>query len=477
MKMKVKGFEKKVLTPTFICLWLIMFLIEVVKSALLVTILPVYMGSVLGLSAFAIGVSLSLQYIGDNFFRSPAGWLVERVGFRLTMLAGLILSLGAVALIAWGERSLIIGLGCTLLGVGTAPLWPCVLMGITEMTEGKQNFGTAMGIIQMSTLGGTGVGPVVINLFIHRSYEGVFWILLGCLTLALLLAFLLPGIRQERQRKQAGLPAETTPLKPQSKPVLEAALNKTAETLPEAAGRPSSASPVLMAGGLRKLGANLKRTFTEIRMNLQVSRLLYPALFLQSFAIGVLTPVITLYIRTVLLLSPAMFSILLVTGGAVTVLGLIPVGKLADKYGTRIFLNTGFLLAFLSVLGLALFREMTMIWILVVCIGASYAFILPTWDTMIAKQLPEGEKGTVWGFFLTIQGCGMVIGPVISGKLWDLFGPSAPFLVSAGSMGTLLLIHLWISRPGRRTRQGPAIRQKTAGRPLNDRSGSKARLR
>ncbi|GGA21520.1 MFS transporter [Paenibacillus physcomitrellae] len=442
MKMEVKGFERKVLTPTFICLWLIMFLIEVVKSALLVTILPVYMGSVLGLSAFAIGVSLSLQYIGDNFFRSPAGWLVERVGFRLTMLAGLVLSLGAVALIAWGERSLIIGLGCTLLGVGTAPLWPCVLMGITEMTEGKQNFGTAMGIIQMSTLGGTGVGPVVINLFIRRSYEGVFWILLGCLAVALLLAMLLPGVKLERGRK-------------------EEALKK----------------PSVSAGGLRKLGANLKQTFTEIRNNLQVSRLLYPALFLQSFAIGLLTPIITLYIRTVLMLSPAMFSVLLVTGGAVTVLGLIPIGKLADKYGTRLFLNTGFLLAFLSILGLALFRDMTAVWILVICIGASYAFILPTWDTMIAKQLPEGEKGTVWGFFLTIQGCGMVVGPVISGKLWDLFGPSAPFLVSAGSMGALLLIHLWISRPGRRTHQGPAIRQKTGGRPLNDRSGPKARLR
>lgn len=69
-----------------------MFLVEFVKGALIVSILPVYMGDVLHLSAFAIGLSFSLQYIGDNVFRSPAGWFIERVGFRLTMMLGLLLT-------------------------------------------------------------------------------------------------------------------------------------------------------------------------------------------------------------------------------------------------------------------------------------------------------------------------------------------------------------------------------------------------
>ena len=65
---------KKVLTSPFVVqLLIIMYLVEFVKGALLVSILPVYMGEVLGLSVYAIGWALALQYIGDNAFRSPLG--------------------------------------------------------------------------------------------------------------------------------------------------------------------------------------------------------------------------------------------------------------------------------------------------------------------------------------------------------------------------------------------------------------------
>ena len=137
--------RKKLLNPTFASLWLIMFLVEFVKGALIVSILPVYMGDVLKLSAFAIGLSFSMQYIGDNLFRSPAGWLIERIGFRRTMSLGLTITLGAVAMIAFLPSMGFLVLGCALLGIGTAPLWPCVLMGITAVTEENNNFATAMG--------------------------------------------------------------------------------------------------------------------------------------------------------------------------------------------------------------------------------------------------------------------------------------------------------------------------------------------
>ncbi|WP_223066428.1 MFS transporter [Paenibacillus caui] len=417
MQLKSKGIGRELLTPTFIYLWLIMFLVELVKSALLVTILPVYMGSVLQLSAFAIGLALSLQYIGDNFSRGPAGWIVERIGFRATMLSGLVISAGAVAMIAWTKQAGFIALASTLLGIGTAPLWPCVLIGISDISSRNQNFGTAMGVIQMSTLGGTGAGPVVINFFVDKSYSLVFWILLGCLAVTIALAVLLPG------------------------------MSKDAAKADRQVGRLPKKGNLLLVGGIKKLGANLKHTFIEIRNNLHVSPLLYPALFLQSFAVGLLTPVITLYIRTVLGLSPGAFSSMLIVGGGITALGLIPVGKMVDKFGTKMFLHAGFLTAFLSILGLALFREITMVWVLVIGLGVSYSLILPSWDTKIAQYLPEGEKGTVWGLFLTVQGCGMVIGPIVSGKLWDMLGPSAPFVASAISMGTLFFLHLWLSRP------------------------------
>ncbi|AWB45205.1 MFS transporter [Paenibacillus sp. CAA11] len=420
MELNVKIPSKKLFSPTFIFLLLIMFLVEVVKSALLVTILPVYMGSVLQLTTFAIGLSISLQYIGDNLFRSPAGWLIERVGFRTTMLVGLIFTTAAVSLIAFGKNSALIILACALLGIGTAPLWPCVLMGATAITGGKNNFGTAMGVIQMATLGGSGTGPIVINFFIEGSYQPVFWILLCCMALTLFLAFLLPG------------------------------RNKAGEVDPKVLHPNSDQS--LMKGGLRRLGANLRRTLSDVRNNLNVSWLLYPALFLQSFAVGLLTPVITLYIRTELNLSPETYSAMLIVGGGITVLGLIPIGRLVDKYGTKWFLHIGFFMSAVTIGCFAMTRDITWVWGLVALIGVSYAFILPTWDTMISHQLPTGEKGTVWGLFLTIQGSGMVFGPMVSGKLWDVLGPSSPFLASAISMAVLFVIHIRLSRPRQNVR-------------------------
>ncbi|GJM69948.1 hypothetical protein HMSSN036_21640 [Paenibacillus macerans] len=185
--------RKKLLNPTFACLWVIMFLVEFVKGALIVAVLPVYMGDVLKLSAFAIGLSFSLQYIGDNLFRSPSGWLIERIGFRLTMTLGLCITLGAVAMIAFLKTMGFLVLGCALLGIGTAPLWPCVLMGITAVAEENKNFATAMGVMQISSLGGTGLGPVLINFLVDGTYRPVFWLLLACVGLVVIVSLFLPG--------------------------------------------------------------------------------------------------------------------------------------------------------------------------------------------------------------------------------------------------------------------------------------------
>jgi MFS family permease len=286
------------------------------------------------------------------------------------------------------------------------------MMGISAVTKEKKNFGTAMGVIQISSLGGTGLGPIIINFLVSKSYTLVFWFLLACMVVVVIISLFLPG----KGNKQV-----------------------------YAASR-----GVGQKGRLRALLQNIRHTLHHIRHNLKVSPFLYPALFLQTFAIGLLTPVITLYVRTELGLSPEAYSAMLIAGGGIAVAGLIPVGKLVDRYGTSLFLNVGFASAAISICLFALTRSIPIVWFLVILIGLSYSCILPTWDTMLSHLIPEGEKGTVWGFFLTIQGFGMIIGPIVSGKLWDWLGPSAPFLASGCSMGLLFFVHLILSRPSYR---------------------------
>lgn len=174
--------------------------------------------------------------------------------------------------------------------------------------------------------------------------------------------------------------------------------------------------------------------------------MVYPALFLQSFVIGLLSPVITLYVQNELHISPNMYNLLLIAGGGITVLALIPCGKLIDRFGTRPFLNTGFLLAAFSLSIFSMVHSLVLVFVFVCIVGISYAMILPGWNTFVAHLVPKGERGTVWGFFLTLQGSGMVVGPIVSGQLWDRVGHSSPFLASAIVMALLFVIHFILSR-------------------------------
>ncbi|WP_253297884.1 MFS transporter [Paenibacillus sp. MSJ-34] len=402
--------NRHLFSPFVIELLIIMFLVEFVKGALLVAILPVYMGTVLGLSAFSIGWAFALQYIGDNAFRSPIGWVVERIGYRASMIAGLALTLLAVAIIAYTSSVGWIVVACALLGVGTAPLWPCVVTGATQMA-GEKKQGTVLSIVNAAWLSGTGAGPVIINFVMKDSFAPAFRVLFVCMTAIIVIALFLPGQRQteamhDRQKDGGSADARLAP---------------------------------------RGLWRNIVGSYRQIGRTLHVSRWFYPALFLQTFAVGLLSPVITLYARTVLHLSPSQFSMLLVAGGGITLLGLIPAGKLVDKFGSAWFLHIGFALSTAAIVTLTWTRSLPAVYSVVGMIGLSYALILPAWNAWVGSIVPKEERGATWGFFLTINGSGMVLGPIISGKLWDLFGPQAPFWVSAATQAVLFVLHLFIT--------------------------------
>ncbi|CAH1190701.1 putative glycolipid permease LtaA [Paenibacillus auburnensis] len=403
-------------SPFIMEMWVIIFLVEFVKGSLLVALLPVYMENILGLSVTVVGFAFALQYLGDNLFRSPFGWVMERIGYRWTMTGALALILVAVGMIIYAKDAVTLSAACLILGIGTSPLWPCTMTGITELAGSTESgsSGAAMGAVEMASLAGTGIGPIVVNFMMDhggQSYRFVFLVLMGCAAAVAAIALLLPsrigGQATHVVRDMHG-------------------------DAPEGERRP-----------LQPL-KSLKRTMHQVRTSLKVSRLLFPALFLQAFAIGLMTPVVTLFTRAELHVTPNQFSLLLIAGGGITVLALIPAGKLVDRIGTTLFLNIGFLLAACSLAFFSQVRWLPLAFVAVALVGISYALILPAWNAFLAKQVPKGERGTVWGLFLTLQGSGMVAGPVLSGKLWDSVSHSAPFLASAAVMVLLFGLHLLI---------------------------------
>jgi len=399
--------DHSIFTPFIFRMLFVLFFVEFVKGALLVTVLPVYMNSFLGLSAYTVGWALALQYAGDNLFRTPMGFIVDRIGYRIGIVVGVVLSGVSVWIMAVADQGVWMIAAATLLGIGTSPLWPSVIAGATA-EAGEHVRGTMMSIVYAAWLSGTGLGPVVINFFIRETtYRPAFWFLGGVLLCVLAVSLFLPDKHKQREQAQS----------------------------------------VIHTARQTGLWARLKAYIATVRSTVDVSPLFYPALFLQNASIGLLAPVITLYAKDVLQLSNMMYSLFLVFGGGVTILLLYPSGKLVDRYGTRWLLHIGFLLGSAAIAMFALTTERTLVWIMVALIGFSYALIIPAWNAMIASYVPADRRALIWGFFLTIEGGGMVVGSILSGRLWDSFGPQAPFFVSGLAMLTLFVLHLFISKP------------------------------
>jgi MFS family permease len=376
--------------------------------------LPVYMGTALGLSAYAVGWALASQYIGDNLFRSPLGLIIDRIGYRTVMFLGVIITLVAVLIISSTDQLWLIVAACVMLGIGTSPLWPCVITGATAVA-GNEASGTVMSVVYMAWLIGVGAGPVVINFFIVNGFAPAFRLLIALMAAVVLMTLFLPG-----RNSTAGNPEEQK---------LEQRKRRREQRY---ARLPWTVRTIGYLGRVRK--------------SLHASALLYPAMFLQTFALGLLIPVLTLFARTVLKLTPQQYSLYLIAGGAITVAGLIPVGKWVDRIGTKWFLHVGFLITGISLPLLGYSRDVTQALIIVAFVGLGYACVIPAWNALIAYAIPKEERGAVWGFFLTIEGSGTVLGSVLSGKLWDLFGPHAPFLISGFVLLLLFVLHLFISQ-------------------------------
>ncbi len=418
----LKQTAASILLSRFVFVLLIMMLmIEFVKGALLISILPVYFSSVLGLSTFAVGWALSMQYTGDNALRTPLGWLIDRLGYRVAMGIGVAATFGAVLMFAYLHGAGWMIAAAFLLGVGTSPLWPSIMSGVTSLVD-EHTRGTVLSVIYVSWMVGTGLGPIVINFFIRgHDYRLAFMILIGLMVAASLMYLLLPA--------KPGAPKRASRLVPYFKPrhskVAFLRVSRQAE-LPEQ-----------RVGWLDYV--------SELSRSLRVSKLFYVALFAQTFALGILTPVVTLYAREVLQLSPQQFSLFLMFGGAVTVGALLPVGKLVDKLGHHLLLHLGFPIAAAALFWFVQLEYGALLYAAVGLIGLGYALIIPAWNAMIASVVPEQKRGAAWGFILTIEGAGMISGPILSGKVWDAFGPQFPFLLSSSVLVLLFAMHGFIS--------------------------------
>ncbi len=365
---------------------------EFVHGGLLLVLLPVQLRGQLGLPLGTVGLALSAYGLADLGLKIPAGWFVDRAGSKRAFLVATVLSFASLLFLSQATAPWMIVLGCIFHGAGASPVWPAAISGATARTGQR---GQVMGQIFTAWLGGTGLGAAFTAGLLGIGARGAFGLLAGVVLLAAVLTLV-------------AVPA----------------------------GRVMETHAVAIA-----------QVATAVRHVARRLHLLALGMFLQTFAGGMLVPVLMPYARDVLHLSHAELILLLTVGPGLTVLLLIPLGRLADRLGPLRVVGGAVLLAPLALWAVPTCGAVWCLAPLTAALGAGYALVLPAWNAVLLDRVPQQGRGMILGLIMALEGLGAALGPTAGGRIADVQGPAAPFRAAALVFAAAaIFFHLWRRR-------------------------------
>lgn len=369
----------------------VLFMVEFSRGAFFLSFLPTYTTTFLGWSIATAGLAASVHYFTETIFKSFAGWQFDRFG-KPVILAGLFIGLVSLATAKAYSHPVQLIISSGLFGLGVSPLWIGVITGVAPVNQ--VNRSSRISLVFTSWLLGMGSGLVLINFFISKSYDLAYTVIIAVLLAALIIGWLF------------------IPLNPVQRPN-------------------NGVAPGSMLLSLKYLA-----------LNQDVIRVLLPGMFLQTLSVSLLLPVLPVLATTRLGLSHDGYGMLIMAGGAATILFIIPMGRLADKINLRIILFTGFASTSAALAALALLGNKENAFAIVLILGISYAAVLPAWNTLLARAVPPENQATGWGFFSSIEGLGISSGPAIGGLLAKGFSPASVLLASGGIILIMAFFYL-----------------------------------
>lgn len=116
-----------------------------------------------------------------------------------------------------------------------------------------------------------------------------------------------------------------------------------------------------------------------------------------------------------------------------------PAGLLSDRIGRWPIMAAGIFLYSALYLGFA-YASAAAIWPLLALYGVYNGATQGVSKALVADHAPADRRGTAIGFYFMAAGLATLIGNLLAGRLWDVFGPRATFLLGAGMAAVALLL-------------------------------------
>ncbi len=360
----------------------VVFLWQAAVGVYLLSLVQQYLPQELHTGRAYPGYAMACYGVAKFLWQPGAGWIADRFGRRVTMVAGIAISLPVLALMMEvpDERAFLALSG--LLGLGAATMWPAFMAHVGETTPHARR-GRTMALVNIAQMGGLGAGTFLgVMMVDFVTYGAAFWTSIGFTMLTLVVVWR----RIDPARAgHAVVPTETR--------------------------TPSRAA----TAGVWTPG---------------IAVLAVIVLFL-TLGTSMHTPMIGAYTHDVLRVKMSFLAMLLPAPALVGGVAFWKFGHLTDHFGRQVPLIAGLAVASLSIFALTLTTSPFIVVNLVVLAGLAYAISIPAWGAAALDATDVGSRGLWLGALSAVQGLGAAGGQALGGAVGGAFGPLAPFKIAA----------------------------------------------
>ncbi len=369
---------------------------------------PDYAQAMVWLAAFNSGSAIAMMIASPIW-----GTLADRHGRRMMLIRATAAGCVFTFLMGIAQSPTQLVLTRLIQGFFSGTVAAAVTLVATETPD--EHLGRSLGIMQTSQFVGQTIGPLLGGVAADASsYRSVFFMSSG-----LMLVSVITIITMVRERAPRLAPA----------------------------AQPAGAPPRARRSPL----AALRSGVLAAKSNRDTT-VLVTTLAANSFAIAVLSPVLSLYIRELVgdvpnlaTIAGSVMSVAAFTSSVSAVL----LGRLGDRIGQRKVLIYCVIGAALIHVPQAMVTHPNQLLALRAIQGIFMGGIMPTANALLAYATPPGRRGVVFGFGHSAGAAGRALGPTVGAAVSNAWGMSSAFLVTAGVFGVMAaMVATMVRAPG-----------------------------
>jgi MFS family permease len=362
---------------------------------LLIPVMALYaydLGASVGIVGLVIGLYSIVNTPANIFF----GRLVDRVGFKLPLVVGLVGDAVGMLLYSLCRLPVHLALVRVFHGITGGLVGPSTMSAISSQA-GEARRGRVMAVYGMSLAAATLVGYGLSGIIASRlGYKVVFWIGGGLLALGALLSLLLPRRR-----------------------------------------RPDMDVPVTAAGG------GWQKATALLRKRGLISP--YCAVFAQYFSFGGVVTLLPLYVKD-LGMEAFHVGIMLAAFAVMFIVLQVPMGTLSDRMGRLGLTAVGLALGVVAVMLMPAVSAFPLLMVVMAVYGAAYGVIFPSISAGVIDQIALEERGLATGVFHALLTAGVAIGAPVMGWVGGLLGVRLGLIISAGALVLAFIVTLLVRK-------------------------------